>query len=117
MNHSSSHEVIIVGGGPAGVCAATAAARTGAQTLLIEKAPFAGGIATASLEPSICNYFKNRKGEFVLKGTPYELIERLAEKGAASPNWHRHRGHIIFDNVSTTWTPSRCTPSAEAARW
>ena len=97
MNQTSSYEVITVGGGLAGVCAATAAARTGARTLLIEKAPFAGGIATASLEPSICNYFKNRKGEFVLQGAPYELIERLAEKGAASPKWHQHRGHVIFD--------------------
>lgn len=91
------YDVIVAGGGLAGVCAATAAARTGARTLLIEKAPFAGGIATASLEPSICNYFKNKKGEFVLQGIPYELIERMADNGATSPAWHEHRGHIIFD--------------------
>jgi len=90
------YDVVVCGGGLAGVCAATAAARTGADTLLVEKAPYAGGIATASLEPSICNYFKNRKGEFVLQGLPYELVERLAEKDA-NPKWHEHRGHIIFD--------------------
>ena len=90
-------DVIVAGGGLAGVCAAAAAARAGASTLLVEKAPYAGGIATASIEPSICNYYKNRQGEFVLQGAAYELIERLTDKGAASPQWHEHRGHIIFD--------------------
>ncbi|MBS3763442.1 MAG: FAD-dependent oxidoreductase [Planctomycetes bacterium] len=94
---ADDYEVIVVGGGLAGVCAAVSASKPGARTLLIEKAPYAGGIATASLEPSICNYFKNKSGEFVLQGAPYELVERLADKGAASPKWDQHRGHVIFD--------------------
>lgn len=94
---TSQYDVAVIGGGLAGICAAVGAARAGAETLLVEKAPFAGGIATNSLEPSICNYFRNRSGEFVLQGAPLELIERLADKGAASPHWHEHRGHIIFD--------------------
>ena len=91
------YDVIVAGGGLAGLCAAVGAARAGADTLLIEKAPCAGGIATNSLEPSICNFFRNRSGEFVLQGAPLELIGRLADKGAASPRWADHRGHIIFD--------------------
>ena len=40
----------------AGVAAATAAAKVGARTFLVEREPFAGGIATASMELSLCNY-------------------------------------------------------------
>lgn len=91
------YDVIVAGGGLAGICAAVGAARAGADTLLIEKAPFAGGISTNCLEPSICNYFKNRSGQFVLQGAPLELVERLADNGAAAKGWADHRLHVIFD--------------------
>ena len=42
-------DVIVVGGGPAGLAAAIAAARSGASTLLIEQFGYLGGTATASL--------------------------------------------------------------------
>lgn len=43
------YDVIVVGGGVAGVAAALAAARNGAKTLLIEKTTMLGGLATAGL--------------------------------------------------------------------
>lgn len=92
-----TYDVIVAGGGLAGVCAAAAAARAGARTLLVEKSPFAGGIATASLEPSICNYFHNTRQELILGGCPLELVERMVRHGAVSANWNKHRGHIVFD--------------------
>jgi succinate dehydrogenase/fumarate reductase flavoprotein subunit len=52
---SEQYDVLVAGAGLAGVCAAVAAARAGARTLVIEKEPFAGGISTAALETSICN--------------------------------------------------------------
>ena len=42
-------DVVVVGGGPAGFGAAVAAARNGAETLLIERYGFLGGMLTAGL--------------------------------------------------------------------
>ena len=42
-------DVIVAGGGPAGVIAAIAAARRGARTLLIERYGFVGGMSTDAL--------------------------------------------------------------------
>ena len=47
-------DVLVVGAGPAGVCAAISAARMGVDTLLIEQQGTVGGIATAGLM-SHCN--------------------------------------------------------------
>ncbi|HOS43981.1 MAG TPA: FAD-dependent oxidoreductase, partial [Armatimonadota bacterium] len=44
---SSTHDLIVAGGGPAGVAAAIAAARMGADVVLVEQYGFLGGMATA----------------------------------------------------------------------
>ena len=46
------YDVIVVGGGPAGIMAAMASGKLGADTLLIEKNGFLGGAATASVPVS-----------------------------------------------------------------
>ncbi len=51
-------DVIVVGGGPAGLAAAIGAARAGAKTALIERFGYLGGTATASLMACI-NGFRN----------------------------------------------------------
>ena len=52
-------DVAVVGGGPAGLSAAIASARTGARTVLIEQFGYLGGTATASLMACI-NGFRNQ---------------------------------------------------------
>ena len=42
------YEVAVLGGGPAGIAAAVAAARAGRRTLLIERYGFLGGMGTAA---------------------------------------------------------------------
>ncbi|MEW6358404.1 MAG: FAD-dependent oxidoreductase [Planctomycetota bacterium] len=97
QNKHMKPDVIVVGGGLAGVAAATAAAKAGAAVLLVERQPFAGGVSTASMEPCLCNFFHNTRQELVVRGRPLELVERMVKLGAAHKNWDKHRGHIVFD--------------------
>ena len=102
MNEGKSYDVIVVGGGIAGVAAAVSAAREGGSVLLLEKQVNLGGLATSGLiswyEP-LCD----SQGNQVIYGISEELI-RLSvrdcfdclplewggtEKGATKPNHHR----------------------------
>ena len=50
-------DVLVVGGGAAGVAAAFTAARAGARVLLLEKYGFCGGAAVAGLSGTICGLY------------------------------------------------------------
>ena len=84
-------DVIVVGAGLAGCCAAIAAGRQGVKTLLVERSGMLGGVATASMMASITNYFFDSNDRQIIKGIPGELVNRLVEAGAASPHWRHHR--------------------------
>ena len=67
------YDVIVAGGGVAGVAAAVAAARDGKQVLLIEKACALGGLATIGH----INYFVpmcNGRGKQIISGMAEELL-------------------------------------------
>lgn len=73
------YDVVVVGGGCAGICAAVASARVGASTLLIERFGFLGGTATASLMNNI-NGFRNQvepDRTQTVKGIAQEIILEL----------------------------------------
>lgn len=72
-------DVLVVGGGPSGLAAAIAAARTGARTTLIERFGYLGGTATASLMACI-NGFRNQvepDHTQVVRGIAEEIVLRL----------------------------------------
>ena len=78
---SGAYDVLVCGGGPAGLIAAVAAARNGARTALVERYGFLGGAATAALVNPISTFKKN--GKQVIGGLGWELVERLCDMGGA----------------------------------
>ncbi len=80
------YDLVVLGGGPAGVPAAIEAAREGLKVLLVEATGMLGGMATAALVgPFMTNY--DREGNRpVVGGLFREIIERLASRcGAILP--------------------------------
>jgi hypothetical protein len=77
------YEVVVLGGGPAGIAAAAAAARTGRSTLLVERYGFLGGAGTAAGLSTFCGLHANVHGEHtqVIHGLVDELLERLQRMG------------------------------------
>ena len=91
-------DVIVAGGGPGGICAAVAAARSGARTLLIERQGFLGGIATAGWVRPILGVRPAKTGEPVIGGIAEELCREMERLGAASAfDESVARGRIDFD--------------------
>lgn len=73
-----SWDVIVAGGGPAGCAAATAAAREGARTLLIEQTQALGGSGTTALVPCWCPFSDREK--IIYRGLA-EKVLRSSKKG------------------------------------
>jgi hypothetical protein len=79
----SSVDVLVAGGGPAGLGAAIASARHGAKTLLVERYGFLGGNMTASLVgPCMTSYSLDGKQQLI-KGIFEEMVLRLEALGGA----------------------------------
>lgn len=75
-------EVLVVGGGPAGIAAAVSAARTGAKTTLIERYGHLGGMSTGGLVILI-PFMSDGTAERPIAGICQELIDRLDAIGGA----------------------------------
>ena len=73
------YEVAVLGGGPAGIAAAVAAARGGRRTLLVERYGFLGGMGTAAGVTNFCGLHANVHGEMhrVVQGVASDLLARI----------------------------------------
>jgi len=80
-------DVLVVGGGPAGVGAALSAARLGLDVLVVEQANCLGGIATSGLHGHMCLFSAWRGGGMrVVGGVCHELAERTEREGYGAYN-------------------------------
>jgi hypothetical protein len=77
-------DVLVVGGGVSGIPAAIAAARTGADTLVVEREGWLGGYFDSGWGAAVPGLaFQDTSGEQVIKGIAWEIVERLSEQGGA----------------------------------
>jgi len=74
-------EVLVVGGGPAGLAAAIAAGRQGAKVDLIERHGYVGGMATGGLVLML-DRMGSDEGDQVVRGFAQEVVDHLDEMGA-----------------------------------
>jgi len=86
---SKPFDVAVFGGGPAGICAAVAAARLGARTVLVERYGYLGGMATAGMVNPIYGFNYYKPGRQIVAGIAQELVERLQQIPDGTLGHHR----------------------------
>jgi hypothetical protein len=89
-------DVLVLGGGPAGIAAAASAAAVGRRTMLVERYGFLGGMGTAAGVTNFCGLHANVHGQIrrVVHGIADELLERIAAlDGLNEP-------HLIFGKTA-----------------
>ncbi len=79
-----SCDVLVVGGGPAGTAAAYAAAKTGADVVLLERYNALGGLSTGGLVIWI-DRMTDWDGNHIIKGFAEDILDRLPAEGKAGP--------------------------------
>jgi hypothetical protein len=86
------YDVVVLGGGPAGIAAAASAAQLGRRTLLVERYGFLGGMGTAAGVTNFCGLHANVHGEIrqVVHGVADELLDRMRALGGLN------EPHLLF---------------------
>lgn len=91
-------DVLIIGGGPAGVCAAIAAARMGVSTVLVEEGGFCGGMATRGLVGPFMTCYDADGSEMIIRGLFEEIVDRMVSRGFAI-----HPAEVMGGTAFTSW--------------
>ncbi len=109
-NGKAWHEtdVLVCGGGPAGACAAIAAARNGARVLVVERGNCLGGMATRGLVGPFMTCYDKSGTTQIIRGLFGEIVERLVARGAAI-----HPREVFGGTAFTSWIKvghDHCTP-------
>lgn len=92
------YDVAVLGGGPAGVCAAVSAARQGMKVILVESMPALGGMATSGMVgPFMTNYDRDGN-EQTVGGIFMEIVERLKKYSAVI-----HPDEVEWSTVYTSF--------------
>lgn len=116
-----SYEVVVCGGGTAGVCAAIAAAREGAKTILIERSFSVGGMLTIgnggiTKFTEHCKDVDKYKAEVldvlandpkkvqVVGGIAEEFVKRLIDNNVALGTHGEAGSYVFTDRIEGQWT-------------
>lgn len=86
-------DVVVVGGGPAGVSAAVSAARNGASVTLLERYAYLGGLATGGMVLILDDMHNDL--EITVRGICMEMIERMEKMGLCVAPPDRDRQHDV----------------------
>src|SRR5262249_8593385 len=89
------YDVVVLGGGPAGIAAAATAAGLGRKTLLVERYGFLGGMGTAAGVTTFRGLHANVHGEHrqVVHGIADELLGRIDRLGGLN------QPHVSFGKI------------------
>ena len=89
-------DVVVVGGGPAGLAASVSAARHGARVLLVERYGFLGGMGTAGGVTNFAGLYGRKNGQMqqVVHGVADDLLARLAAMGGLNAPQDGMQGRI-----------------------
>lgn len=93
-----TYDVVVVGGGAAGLAAAIAAGRAGARTALVERYGFLGGLATAGMVSTICGLYHGSSSgepEPINEGFAEAFARRLSAMPGCQKPVRRGRGVVL----------------------
>ena len=109
------YDVVVVGGGAAGISAAVAAARTGAKVALVERYGFLGGAAANSLVLAYCGFYeKGERAVPAVRGIGEELLRTLSEIGQDTAPTKSRSGNwiVLLDPEAVKFASDRLTDEA-----
>ena len=89
-------DVVVIGGGPAGLAASVSAAKRGARTLLVERYGFLGGMGTAGGVTNFAGLYGRKNGDMqqVVHGVVDELLARIDALGGLNQPQDGMQGRI-----------------------
>jgi FAD dependent oxidoreductase len=91
------YDVVVCGGGAAGIGAAVGAARSGARVALLEQAPFLGGAATRSGVLTYCGFWTQAEPpQVAVAGVGAEVLDALDRLGGMSGPIRTERTHVVI---------------------
>lgn len=97
MKRDMTYDVVVVGGGSAGIAAAIGAHDAGADVLLLERNAYFGGQATNSQVHSYCGFCTNGEDwQQVVKGVGQRVLDKLRSMGRFDKFVYSPTGNLLL---------------------